>query len=190
MLRSYHPGVFRGDKWSCCHQRDRTGAGRWPRGPGGAGQCPPCGDTAVPQGWDVTGPGTASPCRTGVTPWTPRWRLSASSSTCTACGRPSGESLPRGHPPALPLQPLPLLPRPVPLLLLSPGKSTGSCWSRRMLRTAPGAKVGLGWGVLGMLWLGAVPRARRGLWWFGVSPGELWGLSVAPLPQTLPCPRG
>ncbi|XP_064250804.1 ras GTPase-activating protein 4-like isoform X3 [Passer domesticus] len=27
LLRSYHPGVFRGDKWSCCHQRDRTGLG-------------------------------------------------------------------------------------------------------------------------------------------------------------------
>ncbi|XP_049643855.1 ras GTPase-activating protein 4B [Suncus etruscus] len=27
LLRSYHPGVFRGDKWSCCHQRDRTDLG-------------------------------------------------------------------------------------------------------------------------------------------------------------------
>ncbi|XP_063002686.1 ras GTPase-activating protein 4-like [Elgaria multicarinata webbii] len=27
MLCSYHPGVFRGDKWSCCHQRDKTGLG-------------------------------------------------------------------------------------------------------------------------------------------------------------------
>ncbi|KAM9272471.1 ras GTPase-activating protein 4-like [Morus bassanus] len=27
MLRAYHPGVFRGDKWSCCHQRERTGLG-------------------------------------------------------------------------------------------------------------------------------------------------------------------
>ncbi|NXU89652.1 RASL2 protein, partial [Xiphorhynchus elegans] len=27
LLRSYHPGIFRGDKWSCCHQRDRTGLG-------------------------------------------------------------------------------------------------------------------------------------------------------------------
>ncbi|KAM8797318.1 ras GTPase-activating protein 4-like [Eudromia elegans] len=27
LLRSYHPGVFRGDKWSCCHQRDKTGCG-------------------------------------------------------------------------------------------------------------------------------------------------------------------
>lgn len=27
VLRAYHPGVFRGDKWSCCHQRDRTGPG-------------------------------------------------------------------------------------------------------------------------------------------------------------------
>ncbi|KAM6110698.1 ras GTPase-activating protein 4B [Pterocles gutturalis] len=26
-LRAYHPGIFRGDKWSCCHQRDRTGLG-------------------------------------------------------------------------------------------------------------------------------------------------------------------
>ncbi|XP_064893128.1 ras GTPase-activating protein 4 isoform X4 [Columba livia] len=25
VLRTYHPGVFRGDKWSCCHQRERTG---------------------------------------------------------------------------------------------------------------------------------------------------------------------
>lgn len=27
LLGSYHPGVFRGDKWSCCHQRDKTGGG-------------------------------------------------------------------------------------------------------------------------------------------------------------------
>nr|XP_031543160.1 ras GTPase-activating protein 4B isoform X1 [Vicugna pacos] len=27
LLRSYHPGVFRGDKWSCCHQRDKTDLG-------------------------------------------------------------------------------------------------------------------------------------------------------------------
>ncbi|XP_062945231.1 ras GTPase-activating protein 4B isoform X1 [Cynocephalus volans] len=27
LLGSYHPGVFRGDKWSCCHQRDRTDRG-------------------------------------------------------------------------------------------------------------------------------------------------------------------
>ncbi|XP_009467243.1 PREDICTED: ras GTPase-activating protein 4 [Nipponia nippon] len=27
VLRAYHPGVFRGDKWSCCHQRERTGLG-------------------------------------------------------------------------------------------------------------------------------------------------------------------
>ncbi|XP_042647476.1 ras GTPase-activating protein 4-like isoform X3 [Tyto alba] len=27
VLRTYHPGVFRGDKWSCCHQRQRTGLG-------------------------------------------------------------------------------------------------------------------------------------------------------------------
>uniref|UniRef100_A0A8C0EMC2 Ras GTPase-activating protein 4 n=1 Tax=Bubo bubo TaxID=30461 RepID=A0A8C0EMC2_BUBBB len=27
VLRAYHPGVFRGDKWSCCHQRQRTGLG-------------------------------------------------------------------------------------------------------------------------------------------------------------------
>lgn len=27
VLRAYHPGVFRGDKWSCCHQRERTGTG-------------------------------------------------------------------------------------------------------------------------------------------------------------------
>ncbi|CAK6444570.1 unnamed protein product [Pipistrellus nathusii] len=27
LLGSYHPGVFRGDKWSCCHQKDRTGLG-------------------------------------------------------------------------------------------------------------------------------------------------------------------
>lgn len=25
LLGSYHPGIFRGDKWSCCHQRDKTG---------------------------------------------------------------------------------------------------------------------------------------------------------------------
>ncbi|XP_042735526.1 ras GTPase-activating protein 4-like isoform X2 [Lagopus leucura] len=27
LLHAYHPGVFRGDKWSCCHQKDRTGPG-------------------------------------------------------------------------------------------------------------------------------------------------------------------
>ncbi|XP_066492571.1 ras GTPase-activating protein 4-like [Tiliqua scincoides] len=27
MLGSYHPGVFRGDKWSCCHQKDKTDLG-------------------------------------------------------------------------------------------------------------------------------------------------------------------
>ncbi|XP_042298509.1 ras GTPase-activating protein 4B [Sceloporus undulatus] len=27
MLCSYHPGVFRGDKWSCCHQKDKTDLG-------------------------------------------------------------------------------------------------------------------------------------------------------------------
>ncbi|XP_074969260.1 ras GTPase-activating protein 4-like isoform X2 [Phalacrocorax aristotelis] len=27
MLHAYHPGIFRGDKWSCCHQRERTGLG-------------------------------------------------------------------------------------------------------------------------------------------------------------------
>lgn len=31
LLGSYHPGVFRGDKWSCCHQKDKTG------GDGGSG---------------------------------------------------------------------------------------------------------------------------------------------------------
>uniref|UniRef100_A0A8C4WNR8 Ras GTPase-activating protein 4 n=1 Tax=Gopherus evgoodei TaxID=1825980 RepID=A0A8C4WNR8_9SAUR len=27
MLGSYHPGVFKGDKWSCCHQKEKTGLG-------------------------------------------------------------------------------------------------------------------------------------------------------------------
>uniref|UniRef100_A0A8D2DHA7 Ras GTPase-activating protein 4 n=1 Tax=Sciurus vulgaris TaxID=55149 RepID=A0A8D2DHA7_SCIVU len=27
LLGAYHPGVFRGDKWSCCHQKDKTGRG-------------------------------------------------------------------------------------------------------------------------------------------------------------------
>ncbi|KAM4820545.1 ras GTPase-activating protein 4B [Thomomys bottae] len=27
LLGSYHPGIFRGDKWSCCHQRDKTDRG-------------------------------------------------------------------------------------------------------------------------------------------------------------------
>uniref|UniRef100_A0A2K5YRJ1 RAS p21 protein activator 4 n=1 Tax=Mandrillus leucophaeus TaxID=9568 RepID=A0A2K5YRJ1_MANLE len=27
LLGSYHPGVFRGDKWSCCHQKEKTGQG-------------------------------------------------------------------------------------------------------------------------------------------------------------------
>ncbi|XP_037362776.1 ras GTPase-activating protein 4B [Talpa occidentalis] len=27
LLGTYHPGVFRGDKWSCCHQKDKTDLG-------------------------------------------------------------------------------------------------------------------------------------------------------------------
>ncbi|XP_046524376.1 ras GTPase-activating protein 4B isoform X2 [Equus quagga] len=27
LLGSYHPGIFRGDKWSCCHQKDKTDLG-------------------------------------------------------------------------------------------------------------------------------------------------------------------
>uniref|UniRef100_A0ABI7WA40 RAS p21 protein activator 4 n=1 Tax=Felis catus TaxID=9685 RepID=A0ABI7WA40_FELCA len=27
LLGSYHPGVFRGDKWSCCHQKDKSDLG-------------------------------------------------------------------------------------------------------------------------------------------------------------------
>ncbi|XP_049759983.1 ras GTPase-activating protein 4B isoform X1 [Elephas maximus indicus] len=27
LLGSYHPGVFRGDRWSCCHQKDKTDVG-------------------------------------------------------------------------------------------------------------------------------------------------------------------
>ncbi|XP_055248875.1 ras GTPase-activating protein 4 isoform X2 [Gorilla gorilla gorilla] len=27
LLGSYHPGVFRGDKWSCCHQKEKTSQG-------------------------------------------------------------------------------------------------------------------------------------------------------------------
>uniref|UniRef100_A0A8C3CTD4 Ras GTPase-activating protein 4 n=1 Tax=Cairina moschata TaxID=8855 RepID=A0A8C3CTD4_CAIMO len=27
LLCAYHPGVFRGDKWTCCHQKDKTGLG-------------------------------------------------------------------------------------------------------------------------------------------------------------------
>ncbi|XP_041504407.1 ras GTPase-activating protein 4B isoform X2 [Microtus oregoni] len=27
LLGSYHPGIFRGDKWSCCHQKNRTDQG-------------------------------------------------------------------------------------------------------------------------------------------------------------------
>ncbi|OXB64738.1 hypothetical protein ASZ78_016265 [Callipepla squamata] len=27
LLCAYHPGIFRGDKWTCCHQKDRTGPG-------------------------------------------------------------------------------------------------------------------------------------------------------------------
>ncbi|XP_030789266.1 ras GTPase-activating protein 4B isoform X2 [Rhinopithecus roxellana] len=27
LLGSYHPGIFRGDKWSCCHQKEKTGQG-------------------------------------------------------------------------------------------------------------------------------------------------------------------
>lgn len=30
LLGSYHPGIFRGDKWSCCHQKDKSGgSGGW-----------------------------------------------------------------------------------------------------------------------------------------------------------------
>lgn len=155
--------------------------GGGPGAPRGCWGVPPRGDPAVPQGWDVTGPGTASPCRTGVTPWTPRWRLSASSSTSRASGRPSSESLPLGHPLHLPCSPFSSRQRPVPLLL-STGKSTGSCWSRSTPRTAPGVKAGLGWGGLG------VPR---GQWWFGGDPrGAVGSHCPSSLPQTLPCPRG
>lgn len=49
LLRSYHPGVFRGDKWSCCHQRDRTGTGRWPRSPSGVLGGSPCMVTLLPR---------------------------------------------------------------------------------------------------------------------------------------------
>lgn len=38
LLGSYHPGVFRGDKWSCCHQKDKTG-GSESLGPAGC-LCP------------------------------------------------------------------------------------------------------------------------------------------------------
>lgn len=48
---------------------------------------------SVPQGWGATGPGMGSPCRTGVTPWIPTQRHSASSSTSTASSSPSGEPL-------------------------------------------------------------------------------------------------
>ncbi|XP_051891710.1 ras GTPase-activating protein 4 [Pristis pectinata] len=27
MLNSYHPGVFKGEKWSCCHQKEKTAPG-------------------------------------------------------------------------------------------------------------------------------------------------------------------
>lgn len=27
LLGSYHPGIFRGDRWSCCHQKDKTDLG-------------------------------------------------------------------------------------------------------------------------------------------------------------------
>uniref|UniRef100_A0A4X2JWN8 RAS p21 protein activator 4 n=1 Tax=Vombatus ursinus TaxID=29139 RepID=A0A4X2JWN8_VOMUR len=27
MLGSYHPGIFRGEKWSCCHQKEKTSLG-------------------------------------------------------------------------------------------------------------------------------------------------------------------
>lgn len=27
LLGSYHPGIFRGDKWSCCHQKDKSDLG-------------------------------------------------------------------------------------------------------------------------------------------------------------------
>ncbi|XP_028662967.1 ras GTPase-activating protein 4 [Erpetoichthys calabaricus] len=27
MMSSYHPGVFKGDKWSCCHQKEKTASG-------------------------------------------------------------------------------------------------------------------------------------------------------------------
>lgn len=40
LLHAYHPGVFRGDKWSCCHQKDRTGTGCWDAGWGGVERCP------------------------------------------------------------------------------------------------------------------------------------------------------
>lgn len=118
-----------------------------------------------------------------MTPWTPRWRLSASSSTSRASGGPSGESLPPGPSLHLPCSPFSCQ-GPVPLLL-SIGKSTGSCWSRSTPRTAPGVKVGLGWAVLG------IPRGHRGLWWFGGDPRGAVGVSLSlPSPTDAALPEG
>lgn len=147
-------------------------------------------EPAVPQGWGATGPGTASPCRTGVTPWTPRRRRSASSTTFRGSEGPSGEPPPRGDPPAPPPS---SCQQPVPLLLLSLGKSTGSCWSQRVPQMAPGMKVGLGGGFgilgtpLGMLWLGLVPSGwgRVAVVVGGRPP---WGCGVSLLPPPpAPC---
>lgn len=33
LLSSYHPGIFRGDKWSCCHQKRKSGTSQGPRHP-------------------------------------------------------------------------------------------------------------------------------------------------------------
>lgn len=127
---------------------------------GGAGVSPRYGDRAAPQGWDATGPGTASPCRTGVTRWTPRWRLSGSSSTCRACGGRSGEPLAAGAPHRPRSRAAPATAGPSPL---SAGTSTGSCWSRRRPGTAPAVKVGWGAGF-GDVLLGRRPRRSQGVW--------------------------
>uniref|UniRef100_A0A5F8GGT6 Ras GTPase-activating protein 4 n=1 Tax=Monodelphis domestica TaxID=13616 RepID=A0A5F8GGT6_MONDO len=54
MLGSYHPGIFRGDKWSCCHQREKTSRKAW-LGRSGTGHFPGGGE-GEPRGARLRGP--------------------------------------------------------------------------------------------------------------------------------------
>lgn len=190
VLRAYHPGVFRGDKWSCCHQRERTGTGGghpgllWgcPWGP------PATLSPVVPQGRAVTRPTTVSRCRTGATPWTPPQRLSASSTTSSASGGPSGETPPRGDPPCTPLPPAEGLP------IASPREKYWELLEPKDAQNGPRGegRSGVG-GILGtplrMLWLGHVHRALGALWCLGVPLLLGVGLSLFP-PTGAPLPEG
>lgn len=194
VLRTYHPGVFRGDKWSCCHQRERTGTGRgtWDSRGGAPGVPPATVSPVVPQDRAVTGPTTVSRCRNGVTPWTPPRRPSASSTTSSASGAPSGETPPCGNPSAPPCT---LLPPAEDLPIASPREKYWELLEPEDAQNGPRGEGRRGVGgipgtPLGMLWLGHIPRVLGGTVVVGCPLlGGCCGLTVPPQ-QVPPCPRG